>query len=152
MPEDQGLIHEPKDEKLVSAVEGFVAKRGAPPNSDYDFVRTDLNGDGKREGIVLFKLPHTYWCGWDGCGMAVFRADDDDFTPVATMSGIRGPIHVAREASNGWRDIIVEVSGARMPNKNVVLEFDGSTYPNSPMLAQTLHSPVSSLKTDRFFR
>lgn len=151
MPGDEAQ-NDLKDEKLVSAVEGFVAKRGAPPNSDYDFIRTDLNGDGKREGIVLFKLPHTYWCGWDGCGMAVFREDGDHFTPVSAMSGIRGPIHVARAASNGWRDIIVEVSGARMPSKNVILEFDGSTYPSSPMLAQTLYQPVSSMETERFFR
>ena len=62
----------PPDSVLIDAVTKFVAAQGAPPNSEYDFSRVDLNRDGLYEGIVLFKLPHTYWCGWDGCGMVIF--------------------------------------------------------------------------------
>ena len=144
--------NDPKDEKLVEAVTAFVALQGAPPNSEYDYVRVDLNGDGRRDGIVLFKLPHSYWCGWDGCGMAIFRAHNDGFTTMSTVNNVRGPIYVRRTGHQGWRDIIIRVSGTNMPDKNVVLAYNGSGYPHSPMLARTLETPLSAIQTEKFFR
>lgn len=148
LPDYQG----PDDSALIEAVNEFIQARTAPPNSEYDFVRIDLNGDGLRDAIVLFKLPHTYWCGWDGCGMAVFRAHREHFTPLATISNVRGPIYVNSTGNKGWRDIIIRLSGTTMRDKNVTLAFDGHTYPQSPMLAKTLHIPLSSLSTEKFFR
>lgn len=147
-----GAVAEPSDEKLAMAVSHLVHQQNGPPNSVYDFERVDLNGDGKREGIVLFKLPHTHWCGWDGCGMAVFEAtDDDEFVPVATISNVRGPIYVPNTENEGWRDIIVRISGTNMPDKNIVMKYDGNSYPQSPMLAPTLDIPLSALYTERYF-
>ena len=143
---------DPKDEQLTAAVTDFIQIQNAPPQSTYDFVRVDLNGDGRRDGIVLFKLPHTHWCGWDGCGMAVFQASNDDFTPMATINNVRGPIYVSNTGNQGWRDIIVRTSGTNLPDKNVVMAFNGQSYPQSPLLAPTLDRPLSSIKTERFFR
>lgn len=143
---------EPKDEKLVEAATSYVQSRGAPPNSDYDFARVDLNGDGRREGIILFKLPHTYWCGWDGCGMLILKAGKDDFTPLSTISNVRGPIYISSETNNGWRDIIIRTSGTNMADKNIKLEFNNGNYPQSPLLAPTLEIPLSALNTQTFFR
>ena len=143
--------NEPSDEALAVAVSNLVREQNAPPNSVYDFERVDLNGDGKRDGIVLFKLPHTHWCGWDGCGMAVFEATDEDFVPVATISSVRGPIYVPNTENEGWRDIIVRVSGTNMPDKNIVMKYDGRSYPQSPLLAPTLDIPLSALYTERYF-
>lgn len=146
-----GNVVEPSDEKLAMAVSQLVHQQNAPPNSVYDFERVDLNGDGRREGIVLFKLPHTHWCGWDGCGMAVFEATDDEFVPVATISNVRGPIYIPRTQNAGWRDIILRISGTNMPDKNIVMKFNGNSYPQSPMLAPTLDIPLSALQTQRYF-
>lgn len=143
---------DPKDEQLIEAITKFVAIREAPPNSTYDFVRIDLDGDGRREGIVLFKLPHTYWCGWDGCGMAVFRANNNGFTPMSVINGVRGPIYVRSTGTKGWRDIIIRVSGTNMPDKNVVMAFNGRSYPSTPLLATTLPTPLSSIRTEKFFQ
>lgn len=141
-----------KDEKLFEAVTSFLQKRGAPAHSDYDFARVDLNHDGKRDGIVLFKLPHTYWCGWDGCGMLVLNAGAKEFTPISLIGNVRGPIYVSNQSQNGWRDIIIRISGARMRDKNIVLHFNGSGYPQSPLLAPDLNIPMSGLETEMFFR
>jgi len=140
------------DAKLEEAITAYIQSRAAPPNSVYDFVRTDLNGDSNREGIVLFNLPHTYWCGWDGCGMVVFKAGHDAFTPLSTISNVRGPIYVHSKTTSGWRDIIVRVSGTNLADKNVSLQFNGNTYPKNPTLAPTLHQPIVSLRTQKFFR
>ena len=52
--------------KMKEAIATYLKQRKAPPFSEYQFARTDLNGDNRRDAIVLFKVPHTYWCGWDG--------------------------------------------------------------------------------------
>lgn len=143
---------DPTDSALASAVTDFVRMQGAPPNSVYDYVRVDLNGDGRRDGIVLFKLPHTHWCGWDGCGMAVFRATNDAFIPQSVINNVRGPIYVSRTGHQGWRDIIIRVSGVNMPDRNIVMAFNGNSYPQSPLLAPTLNKPLSSLQTEKYFR
>lgn len=148
LPDNRDL----KDDVLFEAITNFLSVRDAPPNSSYDYVRVDLNGDGKRDGLVLFKLPHTYWCGWDGCGMAVFKAGDKKFTPMSVVNSVRGPIYVRATGTKGWRDIIIRTSGANMPDKNVVMMFDGRTYPNSPLLAPTLRQPLSSLSVETHFR
>jgi hypothetical protein len=148
MPDSQ----DPKDSLLFDAITSYVAKKNAPPNSTYDFVRIDLNGDGLREGIVLFKLPHTYWCGWDGCGMMVFKAGKKSFTPLSSMSGVRGPIYVSSTESKNWRDIIVRLSGTNLRDKDIIMRFDGRGYPQSPMLAPPLKQSLASLETEMFFR
>lgn len=140
------------DAKLKEAVADFVKKRNAPPNSEFDIARVDLDNDGSRDGIVLFKLPHTYWCGWDGCGMAVFKAGKEKFTPIATISNVRGPIYVSAESNQGWKDIIIRVSGTNMPDKNIKLQYNNGSYPQSPLLAPTLDTPLSVLTTQKFFR
>ena len=140
-----------KDEKLEEAITAYIQNKGAPAHSTYDFIRTDLNGDRNREGIVLFKLPHTYWCGWDGCEMVVFKAEKNNFTPISTINNVRGPIYIDRTNLKQWNNIIVRLSGTSMKDKNVNLENNGSGYPAKPLLAPTLHRNLSSMKVDKFF-
>jgi len=116
------------------------------------FKRIDLNSDRILDAIVLFKLPHTYWCGWDGCGMLILQANSKTLTPISAISGVRGPIYV-REAGQGqWRDLIVRISGANMADKNVVLSNNGRGYPQSPMLAPDLSVNLDMINTQRLFR
>ena len=71
---------------------------------------------------------------------------------MSTISNVRGPIYVDTMSTRGWRDIIVRVSGTNMPDKNVVLSFDGSGYPQSPMLARTLNKPLPVAEAMKIFR
>lgn len=144
-------IKDPKDEKLFEAITAYVAASNAPPNSTYDYVRVDLNGDGRREGIVLFKLPHTYWCGWDGCGMTIFQASNNGFALQSTINNVRGPIYVRRTGHQGWRDIIIRVSGTTMPDRNIVMAYKNGRYPQSPLLGPTMHQPLSSMNLEKYF-
>jgi len=137
------------DSALLEPMATFITTQNAPPNSQYDLARIDLNGDGLREAITLFKNPYTHWCGWDGCGMAIFKATPQGFEPLSTISGVRGPIYISGLQSNGWKDIIIRISGTNMPAKNIVMRFDGNGYPSSPMLAPDLTVPLSSLSAQR---
>lgn len=145
-------VAEPTNAALAEAVTKILQQKNAPPNSAYDFERIDLNGDGRRDAIVLFKLPHSYWCGWDGCGMAIFKANEKTFSYVSSTSGVRGPLYVTKTGSNGWRDIAFRISGTNIKDKNVFLKYDGRGYPASPLLAPTLFTPLSLLKAEKILR
>lgn len=137
---------------LEAPLAAFIKTQNAPAQSTWDVARTDLDGDKRLDAIILFKSPHSYWCGWDGCGMLILRANDITFTPVTTINNVRGPIYVSRQRTNNWRDIIIRISGANFPDKNIVMKFNGTTYPNSPLLAPDLEVPLSALETERLLR
>lgn len=137
------------DDVLKSAIRNFLLTKGAPENSTYEFERIDLNNDGRREALVLFSLPHHYWCGWDGCPMAIFQPHEDHFVLLSLINSVRAPVYLPHQQTKGWRDIVLRVSGTRMPDKNVVLRHDGRKYPNTPMLAEDYLLPLNH--TEKLF-
>lgn len=143
----------PSDEVLKENVAQYVAANNRPASTSYKHARTDLNGDGLLDAIVYFHLPHQIWCGWDGCSMAIFQAQRTSFTPIASMSGIRGPIFVLNKSTNGWRDIIVRISGTKgIRDRNVLFAFDGRSYPRHPMTAPNFQGSLRGLQKEEFFR
>jgi hypothetical protein len=123
---------DPSDEALRAAMQSFINESGAPAFSLYDFERVDLNGDGRRDALALFKNPYGYWCGLYGCTMLVLKASDTDFKIVNAVQPVRGPLIVSDQSTNGWKNIIVRVSGRWTETKDVALTFDGNGYPVSP--------------------
>lgn len=129
----QPAFKDPDNAQFMAAVAEFVQSRGAPLQSRYEFTRIDLNNDGRRDGLVLMKSPHQYWCGANGCDMYVFMAANEHFELVSNIAPVRGPIIISDRTSNGWKDIIIHVSGrAGGDTKDVRLDFDGRTYPGQP--------------------
>lgn len=141
----------PGEEQLRADVAALVAARGGPANSQYEHSFTDLNGDGRRDALVLFTLPYGYWCGWAGCTMAVFTADDDSFNAVSDVRNVRGPVMVAENTTNGWRDIVVRVSGTHMADKNVALQFEHGKYPENPAGLTDMAMLMSDIPGKRVF-
>jgi len=111
----------------------FLKQSGAPISSTYNFVRYDLNGDKRRDAVIVIKSPYGYWCGTHGCVMLVMKAHNNGFTLVNSIQPIREPIFLAKSKTNGWNNIIVKLSG-RMNEKakNVMLRYNGRTYPKDP--------------------
>lgn len=143
-PEERQPV-DPSDALLVAAVQQHLVNIGGPKNSQYQYVRQDLNGDGLREGIVLFNLPHSYWCGWSGCTMTIFEAGDNDYALVSETKRIRGPIFIGGGKTNGWEDINVRLSGTEVADQNVALRYDGNRYPESPMDQAILPYDIASV-------
>lgn len=130
---DQHAILEPDDSVLAQAVAEYLKHAGGPASTRYDFTRIDLDGDTRRDALVMMKGPHHYWCDMNGCSMVVFKANNDSFTTVSEMFPIRGPLYVSNDTSQGWRDLIVRVSGqAYAKAKDVAVSFDGEGYPRNP--------------------
>ncbi|MCB9991134.1 MAG: hypothetical protein H6867_07110 [Rhodospirillales bacterium] len=132
MPVTQ-TFNDPDNARFMNAVAEYIHAHGAPGNTQYEFTRIDLNGDGRREGIVLMKSPHQYWCGFNGCSMVVFQAHNDHFELKSEIAPVRGPLMVSDKKTNGWNDIVVRVSGRmNLDTKDVALQFNGNTYPTQP--------------------
>jgi len=128
-------VHDPDDASFMEAISVWLNKVGAPPNSQYEFTRVDLDIDGRRDGLVLMQSPHQKWCMDYGCTMYIFRAHDEGFSFLSEVSPVRGPLVVMDSQTNGWRDIVAYVSGrSGWDAKNVALRFDGKGYPEQPAL------------------
>ncbi len=142
---------DPSDSRLRASIQSYLADQKGPANSQYEYTRMDLNGDGLRDALVLFNLPHSYWCGWSGCTMAVFEAGDNSFRVVSETSRIRGPLVIGSTETNGWQDIGVRISGTDMADRNVLLKFNGFGYPDNPLNEDSLPYDLASLGGTRIF-
>lgn len=126
-------IREPGDGMIDVAVQNYLQSTKGPLYSHYDYTRVDLDGDGRRDALVMFSGPHSYWCDMNGCSLAVFKANNDSFTMVSESFPVRGPLYVAESKTDGWRNLIIHVSGQEYAAaKNVAMEFDGAAYPRNP--------------------
>ena len=123
---------EPSNEALTQAISEYVVSQKGPLSSGYDYVRYDLNNDGRRDALVLFKRPYTYWCNDNGCPMLVFKANAKTFSFVNAVAPIRRPVHISTMQTNGWRDLVVRVSGRSDRAKDVAMRFNGNSYPSDP--------------------
>ena len=142
---------DPDDDALHTAIQEYLTKENKPRSSQYSFMRADLNNDGRREGIVVFNLPHTYWCGWGGCTMAVFQADDRSFHHLSNTSRIRGPIVIGRSQTRGWKDLGTRLSGMNIADHNVLLRFDGAGYPQDAAGQETLPYTLAQFGESELF-
>lgn len=116
---------------LVAAIRAEV---GDDPEIHYSSADVDLNGDGRQEAVVYVLGPRI--CGTGGCPMLVFSRDKKGgFRLVSYTELTRPPIRVARSRTHGWKDLIVFVAGGGiLEGYDMLLPFDGKSYPESPFL------------------
>ena len=109
----------------------------------YFAQQVDLDADGRPELIVHSAGPMV--CGTGGCNTVVLAQDGGSLREVATITVTRPPIIVAESSSNGWRDLLVSVSGGGIPAHMARLRFDGSSYPGNPTVepAEALQQQVA---------
>ncbi len=144
----ESRVVDPTDAELKESVKIFLTETKAPAASRYKVVRHDLNNDGRRDALVLFEAPYGYWCGSHGCTMLVMKAKNEDFSLVNSIQPVREPVYISPEASNGWKDIMVRVSGRWSGAKNVAMKYDGREYPMNP----DEQPPLERLATNTFTR
>ncbi|MFN9175337.1 MAG: hypothetical protein ACK58N_12750 [Synechocystis sp.] len=134
---------------LVKALDAYLVKEGADPKeTKYQIAEVDLNGDKKKDALVL--LHDRQWCGTGGCSMLVFANQNNDFKLVSAIPLVREPVIVSETKTKNWRDIIVHVSGGGGESKNVALKFNGSSYPTNPSSLKPLTTNAKVTGTEVF--
>ena len=135
MPPQPPVPHplmDPSDVKLRAVMDDYLLMTGSPRQSEYDYARIDMNGDGRRDALILFNLPHHHWCGWGGCTLVVFEAQDDHFSFISRIANVRGPLLISPKTSHGWNDIILRLTGMNRADETIRIAFDGRSYPADP--------------------
>ncbi len=140
-----------RDERIAAATDAYAPSRVAAKLDEllgdvtgpihYFASQADLDADGRPELIVHVAGPMV--CGTGGCNTVVLTQDGEGLREVATISVTRPPIVVAETSSNGWRDLLVYVSGGGVPAHMARLRFDGSSYPANPTV-----EPAEPLQQD----
>jgi hypothetical protein len=132
-------VIDPSDGQLDPAIQTFLVASKGPKFSQYDYTRVDLDGDGRRDALVMFSGPHSYWCDMNGCSLSVFKATNNGFVPMSEMFPVRGPMYVSNNRTDGWRNLIVRVSGQSYADaKNVAMNYNGGTYPRNPFFQPSI--------------
>jgi hypothetical protein len=104
-----------------------------PASYEFDFALVDLNGDGIRDAIVLFKGPEN--CGSGGCTLEIFRGTKQGFEFISKSTISREPIGILAERRFGWYSFTVSVSGGGAKPCHALMRFSGQKYPLNPSMA-----------------
>lgn len=120
---------------LPDAVVALIKKQysSADMPSRYKAGTSDLNGDGRQELLVHVVGPMA--CGTGGCPTLLFTPEGAGYTLVSTISVSRPPVRVSPRSSNGWRNLIVEISGGGGRSGHAELAYTGRGYPQNPTVA-----------------
>ena len=125
----------------------FLADNGNPQANDpFKSAFIDLNQDGVLDALVL--LGSSNWCGSGGCTLLVFQGEGDgvlmdqelnnEFRLVSKITLVQQPVIVSTNQTNGWRDLLLQMSGGGAPVGTVALQFDGEAYPSNPSMLEPL--------------
>ena len=121
----------PLPSSIAADIRGDYAIEG--DETRYLASNPDLNGDGQAEFVVHVIGPAA--CGTGGCTTLVFTPDGDGFRRVSTITVSSPPVRISSVSTNGWRDLIVHVSGGGAADGDMQLKYSGQGYPEIPTLA-----------------
>lgn len=121
---------DPTDSMLIDSIQNYVNMRQGPANTRFEYVRIDLNDDGRRDALVMMKLPYSYWCKEKGCRTVIFEAQNDTFEVATELTLVRGPILISENRTNNWKDLIIREDARARDARHVLMKHNGAGYPS----------------------
>ncbi|WP_425449439.1 hypothetical protein [Dethiothermospora halolimnae] len=119
-----------KNEKLEKAIAKAFDLTEDVPDFRYFYNNIDLNGDDKKETFVF--LVGSIFSGSGGSTGIIFSQENDEYKTVSKFSLVRNPIIISENKTNGWKNIIMHVSGGGVKPFFAVLKHNGEKYPSNP--------------------
>ncbi|WP_226671791.1 hypothetical protein [Rossellomorea aquimaris] len=121
----------------------FDLKKGED-QIQYYYNHIDLNDDQQPETFVY--LVGSPVCGSGGCSGALFTKQNGEYMLITTFSLVRSPVIIQNEKTNGWKNMIMYVSGGGIKGGYKLLRFDGKTYPSNPSVQPDVqHGEISGV-------
>lgn len=134
---------------IESALAEFLQEVGTNLQEiSYSVEYIDLNSDNRADALVM--LNDLYWCGTGGCNLVIFKGVPQGYQPISNISLVREPVWISTTKTNGWHDLILEVSGGGTPAKHVALKFDGHQYPDNPSIEPAIAPSASEQLAELF--
>ncbi|MTI69269.1 MAG: hypothetical protein FH751_03295 [Firmicutes bacterium] len=121
-----------KDRFLEKALEQAFDLIKGEDKIRYYYNKVDLNDDGVYEIFVyLVGFPV---CGTGGCSAAIFKQENNDYVLLSKFSLVNNPIVISDTKTNGFKDIIMYVSGGGIESFFSKIKYNGKTYPSNPSI------------------
>ena len=120
--------------KKDNALEDMFSKEfGLTKGTDsirYYYNKIDLNNDQIPETFVYLVGPTV--CGTGGCSGLLLEEKNGEYTVKSRFSLVRTPVIIQNETTNGWKDIVMYVTGGGIEPGYHQLKFNGESYPSNP--------------------
>ena len=132
-----------KDIGVENAIlKAYDLKRGVD-SVYYSYTKIDLNNDSIPEYFV-----YAYGPMISGSGGSSALILTNDYQEISRFTLVQTPIIINNHRTKNWRDIIMNVSGGGITPTNVVIKFDGKSYPSNPSLQPALgpHDYIDGIK------
>lgn len=120
--------------KKDTALEDMFSKEfGLTKGTDsirYYYNKIDLNNDQIPEIFVYLVGPTV--CGTGGCSGLLLEEKNGEYTVKSRFSLVLTPVIIQNETTNGWKDIVMYVTGGGIEPGYHQLKFNGESYPSNP--------------------
>ncbi|MGK0465754.1 hypothetical protein [Clostridium sp.] len=116
------------EQAIVKAFD-LVQEQG---NVRYYYNKVDLNEDGNPEIFVYLVGPSV--CGTGGCSAAILKKENEEYTLLSEFSLVNNPIIISNKKTNGYKDIVMYVSGGGIESFFALMQYNGATYPRNPSI------------------
>jgi len=121
-----------RDVKLETALVKLFHLKPGEDKFRYYYNKIDLNGDNKPELFVYLVGP--LFSGSGGSSAIIFKLKDNEYIPLSKFTLVHNPIIISKNSTNGWKNIIMYVSGGGADSGYVEIKFNGSSYPSNPSI------------------
>lgn len=101
-------------------------------NIRYYYNTIDLNDDGIPE--VFAYVVGSSVCGTGGCSAIIFQKQGEDYDVLSKFTLVNPPIIISDKKTNGYKDIIMYVSGGGIESFFAKMKYDGKHYPSNPSI------------------
>ncbi len=127
------------EQAILAQLQGYDnCEPGSDKGVRYFYNAVDLNNDSIPETIVYLVGRDT--CGTGGCTTLIFRSSGNRHELISHLTLTRNPILVSHKTTNGWRDLVLYVSGGGAKASYHRLRFTGNSYPENPSVEPVLES------------
>ncbi|MBU2167545.1 MAG: hypothetical protein KKF88_06890 [Alphaproteobacteria bacterium] len=142
-----GTLPEGQDEgaeyaRLRISLQNYITGRWGQIDADtgYRAALVDLNGDGRREAVVLMNGPG--WCGSGGCSLWVLTPRGQSWRMVTQATVMNPPIRVLPPRSHGWSELSAMADDGAGPDYEVRLSVNGRLNPTITRLPEPSNGRV----------
>ncbi|EGR0592835.1 COG3650 family protein [Vibrio cholerae] len=108
----------------------FNLHQTSPDNTQYRWLKYDLNGDEQPELLVQLD-----WCGTGGCTLLIFDQHNQQWRFNSRITLVQNPIRLGKQTHHGWQDLLFSISGGGAKPAIHRLQYNGISYPTNPSVA-----------------
>ena len=119
-----------RDQRLEKALKEEFNLEEERNQVRYYYNKVDLNDDGINEVFAYPVGPPV--CGTGGCSAAIFKRENGEYKLLSRFSLVNNPIIISNNKTNGYRDIIMYVTGGGIESFFAELKYNGTSYPGNP--------------------